>query len=697
MTGQGTGPGSPEAAPARAVGPLAGARWPTAGISYGGDYNPEQWPEEVWAEDVRLMRAAGVNLVTVGVFSWGRLEPEEGRLETDWLDRVLDLLHGAGIGVDLATPSAAPPMWLHLKHPEILPVDREGRRYTQGSRETWCPSSPVVRAHAVRIARALAERYGDHPAVRMWHVSNELGCHNGRCYCDVSAAAFRRWLRERYGAVEALNEAWGTAFWGQQYASFEQVLPPRRSTAFSNPGHRLDYERFSSDELVAHLAAEVAVLREVTPHLPVTTNFVVMGDFRDVDYARAVPHLDLVSNDHYLRAEDPERWRDLAFSADRVRGLADGGPWLLMEHSTGAVNWQPRNLAKEPGEMVRNSLAHVARGADGVLFFQWRASRAGAEKYHSAMLPHAGADSEVFREVTRLGGLLARLAEVRGSVVVPARVALLWDQESWWAVEGDARPSADVRYLDQAHRFHRVLTDLGVPVDVLPAATAPARLERYDVVLVPTLHVAAPAVVAALEDVVRRGGHVVVTYLSGTVDENDRVVLGGYPGAFRDLLGVRAEEFAPLPAGGLVHLDDGGTGAVWSERTAVTTADVVASFVDGPAAGRPAVTRRRLGAGAAWYVATLLDVEATARLLRGVLADAGIEPAPGARPGLELVRRVSGERSWLFAINHTDVAVDVPVAGLDLVSGAAVHGCVVPAGGVAVVREARGDAGDQGP
>ncbi len=664
--------------------------WPTEGISYGGDYNPEQWPEEVWAEDVALMQRAGVTLVTVGVFSWGRLEPEQGRYDFGWLDRVLDLLHGAGIGVDLATPTAAPPIWLHLAHPEILPVDRDGHRATQGSRETWCPSSPVFRAHAVRIARALAERYGDHPAVRMWHVSNELACHNSRCYCDVSAQEFRRWLRQRYGTVAALNAAWGTGFWGQHYASFDQVLPPRRTTTFANPGQCLDFERFSSDEFVAHLAAEVAALRAGGSQLPVTTNAMVLHDFHELDYAAVTRHLDIVSNDHYLWAAEPADWRDLAFSADRVRGLAGGRPWLLMEHSTSAVNWQPRNLAKGPGEMVRNSLAHVAHGADGVLFFQWRASRAGAEKYHSAMLPHAGADSALFRDVVGLGQLLGRLAEVRGSVVEPAQVALLWDQDSWWAVEAEAHPSEDVRYLDQARAFHAALTDLGVPVDVLPAAAvADGGLDGYDVVLVPTLHIAAPAVVSALGAVVDRGGQVVVTYFSGVVDAADRVILGGYPGAFRDLLGVRVEEFAPLPEGGRVALDDGSTGTVWSERMTLTTATAVASFVDGPSAGLPAVTRREVGDGAAWYVATLLDPSATTRLLEGVLERTGIRGLPGARPGVEVVRRVADGRSWLFAVNHTADDVALPVAGVDLVTGARREaGDVLAAGGVAVVRDA---------
>jgi len=662
-------------------------RWPTDGIAFGADYNPEQWPREVWAEDVSLMQEAGVNLVSLGIFSWGQLEPAEGVFEFDWLDEILDLLHDAGIGVDLATPSAAPPVWLHLQHPEMLPVDADGLRFTHGSRESWCVSSPVIRAHATRIARVLAERYGHHPAVRMWHVSNELACHNGRCYCDVSAEAFRDWLGKQYADIDALNLAWGTAFWGQRYTSFEQILPPRRTTTIPNPGQRLDFERFSSDAFVAHLEAEAAVLREVTPHLPVTTNYMVMGDFHQIDYQATTPLVDIVSNDHYLWAEDPRGWAELAFSADRVRGLAGGRPWLLMEHSTSAVNWQPRNLAKEPGQMLRNSLQHVARGSDGVLFFQWRQSRAGAEKYHSGMVPHAGRDSDVFRAVVELGSVLGRLSEVRGSVAAPARVALLWDTQAWWASELEAHPSADVRYLDVARDLHGALLDAGVAVDVLPAS---ASLDGYDVVLVPTLYLAPSDLSDRLSAVVSRGGQVLVTYFSGIVDHADRVILGGYPGAFRDLLGVRVEEFAPLAADGSVSLSDGSVGTVWSERLVATGAEVLATFADGPSSGRPALTRRPIdGGGGAWYLSTRLDAPSVAGLLDRVLSAAGVSPVVPSSGGLEVVRRSSDDRSWLFAINHTDADLPLQATGVDLVRGAPhASGDLVPAGGVVVLREA---------
>ncbi len=662
-------------------------RWPTDGIAFGADYNPEQWPQEVWPEDIALMQEAGVTLVSLGIFSWGQLEPAEGQFEFGWLDQILDLLHEAGIGVDLATPSAAPPVWLHLAHPEMLPVDADGMRFTHGSRESWCVSSPIIRHHATRIARVVAERYGHHPAVKMWHVSNELACHNGRCYCDVSAAAFRDWLGKEYADIDALNQAWGTAFWGQRYSSFAQILPPRRTTAIPNPGQRLAFERFSSDAFVAHLEAEAAVLREVTPDLPVTTNYMVMGDFHQIDYTQTTPLLDIVSNDHYLWGEDPRGWAELAFSADRVRGLAGGKPWLLMEHSTSAVNWQPRNIAKGPGQMLRNALQHVARGSDGVLYFQWRQSRAGAEKFHSGMVPHAGRDSQLFRDVVDLGATLGRLAEVRGSVVEKARVALLWDTQAWWAAELEAHPTVDLHYLDLARRMHGVLLDAGVAVDVLPVGSS---LDGYDVVLVPTLYLAPEDLSDRLTQVVARGGKLLVSYFSGIVDAQDRVLLGGYPGAFRELLGVRVEEFAPLPEHGTTVLSDGSVGEVWTERLTAPDAEVLATYADGPSAGGPALTRRTTrSGGSAWYLSTRLDGVSLAGLLGRILAAADVRPLVSDPGGLEVVRRTGAGGSWLFAMNHTEHDLPLHATGQDLVAGRThPSGADVPARGVVVVREA---------
>jgi beta-galactosidase len=653
------------------------------GIAYGGDYNPEQWPASTRLEDLELMQEAGVTFLSVGIFSWGLLEPAEGEYDFGWLDEVLDNLAKSGIKVALATATAAPPAWLVRKHPEILPVTADGTVLGPGSRRHYTPSSAVYRRYATGITRVLAERYKGHPALALWHVDNELGCHVSEFYGEEDAAAFRVWLERRYGSIDALNAAWGTAFWSQHYASFEEILPPGVAPSTLNPGQQLDFQRFSSWALMDYYRALLTVLRDVTPGVPATTSLVVASATNSMDYFDWAKDLDVIANDHYLVAADPERHIELSFSADLTRGVAGGDPWILMEHSTSAVNWQPRNQPKMPGEMLRNSLAHVARGADAVMFFQWRQSFAGSEKFHSAMVPHGGRDTRVFQEVVGLGSALEKLAPVKGSRV-ESRVAIVFDYEAWWAGEIDSKPSVDVKYPDLRRDFHRSLFLRGVSVDfVHPSAS----LTGYGMVLVCTLYNVTDAAAANIASAARAGATVLVSYFSGIVDEQDHVRLGGYPGAFRDLLGVRVEEFHPLLAGSAVKLSDGSVGKVWSEHVHAAGAEVVSTFTDYPLEGVPALTRRSVGAGWAWYLATFPDREGIDALLDRLLDEAGIAAVATADQGVELTRRRNADgRSYVFAINHSRADATVQVAGTELLSGQRFAG-TVPAGAVAVVAE----------
>ncbi len=662
--------------------------WPRVpGIAFGGDYNPEQWPEATWEEDVAMMREAGVSMVTVGVFSWALLERREGEFDFGWLDRIFDLLHEGGIAVDLATATASPPPWFSRAHPETLPTTKDGARLWPGSRQAYCPSAPRYREAATNLARTLAVRYGKHPALVMWHVNNEYGCHVPQCFCDVSAAAFRDWLKARYHDVDTLNSAWGTAFWSQHYTAWDEVVPPRSTPTWANPTQQLDWHRFSSDELLACFKAERDAIREVTPDLPITTNF--MGAFKPVDYFGWAEHEDVVSNDHYLIGADPAPHVHLAMAADLVRSTKHGAPWVLMEHSTSAVNWQPRNLAKQPGQLARNSLQHVARGADAVCFFQWRASRAGAEKFHSGMVPHAGADTKVWREVVELGKHLKALGEVAGSRV-QADVAVLFDWNAWWAVELDSHPSADVRYLALVRDYYEALWNRGVTVDF---ARPGDDLSAYRLVVVPALYLVTDGDAANIAGYVRGGGQLVCTFFSGIVDQDDAVRLGGYPGAFRELLGVRVEEFFPLLEGDVVHIsddDDALRGSVWTEALHAEGADVEARYVDGPLAGWPAITSRRHGDGIARYVTTRLDEAALEKLLARWCEEAGVRAPIIATAGIEAVRRRGDGASYLFVINHTQQEAQVQAVGEELLSGRTVGDSLrVPAGGVAVVRETK--------
>ncbi|TKV27281.1 beta-galactosidase [Arthrobacter sp. NamB2] len=665
----------------------ASRSWPggTQQLRYGGDYNPEQWPRHVWLEDIALMQQTGINLVSIGIFSWALLEPRDGEFDFTFLDDIMDLLASAGIDVDLGTPTAAPPAWFWKKYPQARPVTREGVTLGHGSRGMASPSSPEYRHHAARITAELARRYAAHPALRMWHVHNEYGAPISECYSEHSVRAFRAWLEHRYGTLEALNNAWGTTFWGQRYGEWDEIDAPRLSATVVNPAHRLDFKRFTSDSLLECYVLERDTIRQYTPDLPVTTNFMATS-CPSLDYWSWAREVDVVANDHYLTAEREDNHVLLALDADFTRSLAGGKPWMLMEHSTSAVNWQPRNIAKRPGEMLRNSLSHVARGADAVMFFQFRASRFGAEKFHSAMVPHQGTESRIFREVTELGHTLGRAGAVRGSTVT-ARVAILWDTESFWAQDLEWRPSVDLDHRERIEAYYTALWRRGVTVDF---AHPEQDLGAYDLVLAPALYAVSATARLNLEAYVAEGGNLVVSFFSGVVDDHDAVPAGGYPGQLRNVLGLTVAEWLPLREHETVALDDGSTADVWAEELELDGAQHHTRYASGPTAGKPAVTVNAFGKGAAWYVSTRPEASALDALLGEALAAAGIPDGP-SEAGVETVRRTSATSVFTFVLNHTDGDAALPVGGTELVSGRDVSaGDRLPAGASAIIETAVG-------
>ncbi|MFS0894171.1 beta-galactosidase [Microbacterium sp. 179-I 3D3 NHS] len=661
---------------------------------YGGDYNPEQWPREVWAEDVELMQRAGVTVATVGVFSWAKLEPADGDFRFEWLDDVIDGLHAAGIGVDLATATASPPPWLTAAHPEVLAVDASGHRWSIGSRAHHNPTSPIFRHYADRLVTKLAERYAHHPALLAWHVGNEFGNEVPRDYGDESADAFRTWLRSRYGTIEQLNAAWGTAFWSQQYASFDEVHPARATPTFPNPSQALDYERFGSDMLLAAYRAEVAILRRANPAIPLTTNF--MGPFKPADYWAWAEEVDFVSDDCYPDPLDPEGHVYAALRRDLMRSLAGGKPWVLMEQATSAVNWRPVNGAKRPGQMRALSHQAIARGADGIMYFQWRQAARGAEKFHSAMLPAVGTDSRIWREVVQLGEELAALSDLAGAPVEQAPVAIVFDWESWWACEQGAMP-ARTDYLATITEWYTGLYELGVLVDF---ARPDDDLSRYRVVVAAATTVLSDAAAEALDRYVQQGGHLVATYLTGLVDPTARLLPGGPLGPLAATLGIRIEEIAPRAEGDALRERLGlstdvrgkvtGRVGVWAEVLHAIGATVVARYGPGDLAGHPAVTRHEHGRGLGWYVSAELDRPGREALLRIVLERADVAAA-STPPAVELVRR----GGLVFAINHGTAPVRLALAGHDVLSGLDVEHVELGPHGVAVVQPSPESSGAQ--
>ncbi|MGW6789682.1 beta-galactosidase [Streptomyces chartreusis] len=647
-------------------------------LLFGGDYNPEQWPEETWHEDVRLMKEAGVNSVTLGVFSWARLEPRPGAREFGWLDRLMDLMHENGIGVVLATPTSSPPPWMGRLHPETLPRDEDGRTEWWGSRQHFSHSSATYRRYAAAITEDLAARYGGHPALRMWHINNEYCTYD---YGDEAEDAFRGWLQARYGTLEALNRAWGTAFWSQGYADWHEVLPPRRAHYMKNPTQVLDFRRFTSDALLECCLAERDIVARHTPHTPVTTNFMAL--WQGLDAWRWAGQEDVVSIDVYPDPRDPFGGQYGALVHDMTRSQARGGPWMVMEQAAGPVNWRGVNHPKPAGLNRLWSLQAVARGADAVCFFQWRQSRQGSEKFHSGMVGHAGERGRTFQEVKRIGAELALLSgKVADTRVEAAEVAVLLDWNSWWAAEQDGRLSREVDHAQVVRAWHRALWEAHTVADF---AHPEHDLSGYRLVVVPQLYLMTDAAIDNLIAYAEGSGTVVAGFQTGVADEDDRIREGGMDARLRDLFGIRVlHEWWPLDAGETVDAD-GFRGTLWSEEIeAAGDVDAVTPYKGGELDGLPAILRK----GRARYLSTLPEPHALRALLTEIAAEAGVRPTLAGLPaGVEAVRR----GGLLFLLQHGRERVTVPVPGRhrDLLTGAEVTGTVeLGRYGVAVLEAA---------
>lgn len=620
------------------------------GIAFGGDYNPDQWSEETWDDDVCLMKKAGVNTVALAIFSWDRIQPQENRWDFGWLDRIIDKLGKAGIATDLASATATAPLWLYEKHPEVLPCDKFGHPVNAGSRQSWSPTSPVFKEYALTLCRKLAERYGANPYVTAWHMGNEYGWNNRNDYSDNALNAFRLWCERKYGTIGALNQAWGTTFWGQEMNSFDEVLIPRFMGADSmvNPGQKLDFERFGNDMLLDFYKAERDAIAEICPDKPFTTNFMVSTDQCCMDYADWANEVNFVSNDHYFHEGGEMHLDELACSDALMDSFALGKPWYVMEHSTSAVQWKPLNMRKRKGETVRDSLAHVAMGADAINFFQWRASAFGAESFHSAMVPHAGEDAKLFRQVCELGETLQTLADagVQGSELERSDTAILFSAESEWATRSQTLPSMKLNHWHDVRDWYRAFLNAGSRADIMPLKYD---WSDYKTVVLPTVLMLSAVDTRRLADFAAAGGRVVVGYATGLIDENFHTWLGGYPGAgnglLRDMLGIRGEEFnilgsgvegepeaIRLGAGGEVAPEDaaalnGATTRLWQNDVTVTgdRTQVLAMYAGEEADeweldGMAAVTRNPYGAGEAYFVGCDLDVADLTKLIRTYLA-----------------------------------------------------------------------------
>ncbi len=627
---------------------------------HGGDYSPEQWSPEVWAQDMQLMRKAHCNSLSLGIFAWVHLEPEEGKYTFDWLDRMMDLMADNGYPVVLATPSAAPPIWMAQKYPEIRRVGEDGERYAAGNRVNFCPSSPLYRERVGRLDAKLAERYATHPALAVWHISNEYCFH---CYCEICQREFRNWLQRRYGTLEALNRAWWTAFWSQSYTAWEQIEAPGGKRIFSMEAQRVDWNRFQSEQMVGFMKNEIAAVREFSQGIPVTTNF--MGTHEPLNYWKFAPELDVVAHDSYPAYHDREEmWKTAAneaFVFDMLRAMKDGQPWMLMESTPSSANWMAVGKLKRPGIHRLASLQAVAHGADTVLYFQWRKGLGGREKFHGAVVDHASdSDSRVFQEVAELGEILEKLAPVVGTSIQP-EVAIIYEWENRWAIDATCGPRKEHKdYLETCQNHYRAFWQRGIPVDVV---SMEADFAKYKLVVAPMLYMVRQGVGERLARFVADGGTLLTTYWSGIVDDSALCFQTGFPGPLRQLLGIRSEELdvlyddeaVPVTPTAASGFTDPWQARIFCDLIHAESADVLATYAGEFYAGRPAMTRHQFGKGAAWYVAFRGDDRFLADLTDRLIAESYLQPALDTvlPAGVTAQMRTAGARRFVFLLNFT--------------------------------------------
>ena len=677
------------------------------GLVHGGDYNPDQWldRQDILEKDLELMKKAGINCVTLGIFSWSAYEPAEGEFHFEWLQNIMDRLYENGIHTILATPSGARPAWLDAAYPDAMRADEYGRRNHHGNRHNHCMSSENYRRLVRKIDSQLAQRFGKHPGLILWHISNEFG---GYCYCDACRQRFQKYLAEQFdGDIGKLNKAWWTSFWSHTYNSFDQIEPPYADGEQSVLGLRLEWKRFTTWNTTDFMKAEIDALREFCPDVPVTTNFMTM--YEELDYHAMAKPLDVISWDSYpMFHNDRETLEDTflenAFNHALFRSIKPDQPFMMMESAPGLVNWRPFNKYKRPGVHRLACLQAVACGSDTVQYFQIRKSRGSVEQFHGAVIDHLGTDdTRVFREVAETGRSLERLAEVAGSIA-DNRTAILFDWDNRWAVRDvNALGQETKKYEETCISLWKEFVKMGAEPDII---SSDADWSSYRVIAAPMLFMLHDGVGEKIRSFVEGGGQFLATYFTGCVDRNLLAYLGGFPGqGLHELFGLICEETDTLypsdrniirwltlgdspregKAEGLFPLQS--EVRDYQELLRVSDAEILAVYEKDYVAGMPAVTRKRYGQGTAWYVGCRIGSGEMRGLLAEMLKNAGI-PARRLPEGVEFHSRRSESCYYDFYLNTGSEPAQVEdVYGTDLLTGEEFRGeAVIPSLQVLVLK-----------
>ncbi|MDR3593721.1 beta-galactosidase [Clostridium sp.] len=637
-------------------------------ILYGGDYNPDQWPQEIIKKDMDLLKLANINIVTLPVFSWALLQPNEDTYNFEWLDNILKLLKENNIHVCLATSTAAQPAWMSRKYPEMLPVDFYGRKLKHGGRVKFCPNSTKYRELSVKLATKLAERYKNYSNLALWHVANE---YDNYCYCDHCQEEFRKWLKNRYKTIDNLNQAWNMNFWGHTVYSWDEIVAPSAlnemwdgpgKTCTTFQGMALDYNRFMSDSILGCYIGEYNAIKEITPDIKITTN--LMGAFKPLDYFKWAEYMDVISWDNYPSYTDSPSV--VAMSHDLMRSLKSGDPFMLIEQSPSQANWQPYNSVKRPGEMKLQSYQALAHGADTVMFFQMRQSIGACEKYHAAVISHAGSENtRTFKECADLGKELCSLGDSIIDSKYDSRVGIIFDWDNWWAIEFSSGPSIELKYLPQIQKYYTGFHQKNIPVDFVKPNDD---FSKYDIIVAPVLYMLKDNVADNIREFVSNGGTFITTFFSGYVDENDKVKLGGYPSELRNLLGLWVEELDALPLGmnnsiqmnnSLENFASEYKCNMLFDIINTEGATVLGTYGSDFYKNRPAFTCNKFGNGEAYYIASNPETKFIDDFVNYLDSKHSLSLGFENKPGVEITKRIKDNKNIYFILNHNDEQISL--------------------------------------
>lgn len=667
---------------------------------YGGDYNPDQWAEKIMDKDIELFKKAGINIVTIPVFSWAKFQSDSNTYHFEWFDKIVNKITKAGINICMATSTAVQPAWMSREYPEILPVDFEGRKRKYGGRVKFCPNSRDYNRFSIELVKKLVNRYGDNPYIKLWHIGNE---YDNWCYCDQCERDFRLWLQERYKTLDKLNRSWYTSFWGHTLYSWEDITAPSGLSEMWNDNGRvrtnfqsisLDYARFMSESIFNCYKAEYDIIKKVKPEIPITTNF--MGFFKPLNYFKWAEYVDIISWDSYPGVNDPAYLTSMRH--DLMRSLKNGKPFLLMEQTPSQTNWSQFNSTKRPGDMALQSFQAVAHGSDSVMFFQLRRSIGACEKFHSALIDHVGhGETRVFRECSELGSILENIGEQITGTTIKNKIAIVFDWENWWALEYSSGPSTQLEYIEEIGRYYHSFFKKNIGIDFV---RPDSNLVGYSILIAPTLYLLSNKDGDNIKKYVSGGGTFVSTFMSGIVDETDTVHSGGYPGPLRELLGLWVEETDSLAKGAfnsVIPMDK----RITKNYKCDLIFDVIhlegakslANYGDDYYKGSPVITENSYGKGKAYYIGSCLDQEGTDAIMDLITGEykSGF-CIPG---GVEVTVRESDTYTLTFFLNHTSILKNISWADCEyyeLISGGTVNNNFsLESKGVAILKKMKNE------